>query len=167
MSFLTKPMVGASLLAASFVPSIAGASDPSEALLGGSAVQCTGAMAWSEIGTADDLNVEPMRLAARDSADANSLVIFLGEEDIIEDNVWSCVDGLCTASVAATGNSITTNTLKLRRELDLPSGEAVYQAIALFMIFVPGEDAFEVEGTSAQGAFLCDGTLPAGVVASP
>ncbi len=97
----------------------------------------------------------------------NSLVIFLGEEDIIEDNVWSCVDGLCTVSVAATGNSITTNTLQLRRELDLPGGEAVYQAIALFMIFVPGEDAFEVEGTSGQGAFLCDGTLPAGVVASP
>ncbi|OSQ42890.1 hypothetical protein [Marivita geojedonensis] len=167
MSFLTKPMVGASLLAASFVPSIAGASDSLEALLGGSVVQCTGAMAWSEIGTADDLNVEPMRIAARDSADANGLAIFLGQEDIMQNNVWSCVDGLCTASVAATGNSITTNTLQLRKELDLPGGEAVYQAIALFMIFVPGEDAFEVEGTSGQGAFLCDGTLPAGVVASP
>ncbi|MEV8466640.1 hypothetical protein AB0T83_07595 [Fluviibacterium sp. DFM31] len=167
MNNLTHPIAAAWLLAASFVPSIASASESLEALFGGSVVQCTGAMAWSETGADDDLNVEPLRIAARDAADADGLAIFLGEEDIIEDNVWSCVDGLCTANVAASGNSITTNSLQLRKELDLPGGEVVYDAIALFMIFVPGEDAFEIEGTSGKGAFICDGELPVGVVASP
>ena len=169
MNNVTHPVVVAWLLAASFVPSSSSssASESLEAMLGGSVVQCTGAMAWTEAGAPNDLNVEPLRLAARDSAGANGLALFLGEEDIIEDNVWSCVDGLCTANVAASGNSITTNTLQLRKELDLPGGEVVYKSIALFMIFVPGEDAFEIEGTSGKGAFICDGELPVGVVASP
>ncbi|MCC1494531.1 hypothetical protein [Cognatishimia sp. F0-27] len=167
MSFLMKPMVGVSLLTASLLPSIASANASLEALLGGSVVQCTGAMAWTETAGAENLNVEPLRIAARDAAEADGLALFLGEEDIIEDNLWSCVNGLCTANAAASGSSVTTNTLQLRRELDLPGGDVVYQAIALFMIFAPGEDSFEIEGTSGKGAFLCDGTLPAGVVASP
>lgn len=166
MKFLIKPMLGAALMAASFVASTASASETLEALLGGSVVQCTGAMAWSESPSVDDINVEPLRIAARDASDADTLAIFLGEGDIIADNVWFCVDGLCTAEMAASGNSITTNTMQLRKELDLPGGEVVYQAIALFMTFVPGDSAFEVVGTSGKGAFVCDGTLPAGVVAS-
>ena len=167
MSFLPRPMLGASLLATTFAATIASASASLEALLGGSVVQCTGAMAWTETATADNLNVEPMRIAARDAADANGLAIFLGQEDIIEENVWSCVDGLCSANAAVSGNSITTNTLQLRKELDLASGEVVYQAIALFMIFAPGEDAFELEGASGRGAFICNGDLPASLIASP
>lgn len=153
------------LLATISSASAALANDTLETALGGPYVTCTGAIAWSETGSDGSMHVEPMRLAVRDDEGADAIALFLSEEDFLADDLWSCVEGICT-STAAMSTSVTSNVIRLHHAADLGSGEVVYRADLVFMVVGADAERLEVEGATGQGAFICEKPLPAGLTKS-
>ena len=133
-----------------------------EEALGGSFTMCTGAIAWTENDNGAT-RVEPMRLAVRDAEDAARVALFLSEEDFTRNDVWACVDGVCTAH-ATVRAAVTTNVLRLRHQADLTNGEAVYGMEGVFMVVNARETPIQVEGAQGAGSFICEKALPASLL---
>ncbi len=129
-----------------------------EDALGGPFTTCTGAIAWTENDNGTT-RVEPMRLAVRDAADAAYIALFLSEEDFTPDNVWTCMDGVCAAHTTVRA-ATTTNVLRLRHEVDLVGGEAVYGMEAVFMVVNARETPIQVERAQGAGSFICEKAIP-------
>jgi hypothetical protein len=136
-----------------------------EKALGGPAIICTGAVAWTEDGTEGAPRVEPLRLAVRDAEEAGAVALFLSDADFVAADVWACTGGLCTAS-STLPTASTTNVMRLRRKSDLASGEVVYGMEAVFIIVAAGGEALQVDWATGRGAFTCEKALPTGVVQS-
>lgn len=130
-----------------------------EDALGGSFTTCTGAIAWTE-NDSGGTRVEPMRLAVRDAEDAANVALFLSEEDFTSEDVWACMDGVCTAHTTVRA-AVSTNVLRLRHQADLTSGEAVYGMEAVFMVVNAREAPIQVEGAQGAGSVICEKVLPA------
>lgn len=137
-----------------------------EKALGGPAITCTGAIAWTEEGDGSTPRVEVLRLAARDAADASEIALFLSAADFVEGDIWSCTGGLCTSS-GTLPTSATMNVMRLQPQVELASGEAVYGMQAVFVVVGAGGDTLQVERATGTGGFTCQKALPAGVVQAP
>ncbi|MBY6004463.1 hypothetical protein KUV62_11120 [Salipiger bermudensis] len=136
-----------------------------EEALGGPVIICTGAVTWTEGEAASELQVEPLRLAVRESRDAAEIALFLSAEDFVAEDVWTCKDGICMSSAAA-GPNATLNVMQLEPFLELPDGEAIYRMEAVFMVVSANESPMTTEGAHGQGAFFCEKPLPSGLVAA-
>ena len=152
------PTRAGALFAALVLASAASGNEAVEDALGGSFTTCTGAIAWTENDNGAT-RVEPMRLAVRDAEDAASVALFLSEEDFTSDDVWACVDGVCTAH-ATVRAAVSTNVLRLRHQVDLSSGEAVYGMEGVFMVVNARETPIEVDSAQGVGSFICEEALP-------
>lgn len=144
--------------AATVLATSASGNEALEAALGGSFTTCTGAIAWTENDTATT-RVEPMRLAAQEAEDAAFVALFLSEADFTPDDVWACADGVC-AAVSTVRAATTTSVLRLRHEVDLVGGEAVYGMEAVFIVVNARETPIQVEGAQGEGSFICERALP-------
>ena len=159
LEFLTR---AGALLTATVVATEASGNQAIEEALGGSFTTCTGAIAWTE-NDSGSMRVEPMRLAVRDAEDAASVALFLSEEDFTSDNVWACLEGVCTAH-ATVRAAVTSNVLRLRHQIDLTSGEAVYDMQGVFMVVNARETPIQIEGAQGAGSFICEKALPASLL---
>ena len=146
------------LIVTTILPTAIFANEAIENVLGGPYTTCTGAVAWTENDNGAT-RVEPMRLAVQDADDAAYLALFLSEEDFAADNVWACMDGVCAAHTTVRA-ATTTNVLRLRHEVDLVGGEAVYEMEAVFIVVNARETAIQVDGTRGDGSFICEKALP-------
>lgn len=154
----------ATFSATMFSAAIASGSEAIQNALGGSIVECSGAIAWTE-NDGGATRVEAMRFAARDSIGTDEIALFLDEKNFSAQDVWPCNEGACTANTVL-HSAVTTNVLRLRHELDLGSGEVVYGLDAVFMVVNARESPMQVEGAKGAGSFICEKALPESLVSS-
>jgi hypothetical protein len=161
---LTSTLRLATLLSLTVTAGAALAQEPIENALGGPVVTCSGAISWTESDSAAT-TVEPMRLAARDLDGTDRIALFLSEQDFGTGNVWTCMDGACSAT-RTESSAITVNALRLSHQADLASGEAVYEMTAVFVVVDAREPVIQAAQTSGTGAFICERRLPDSLLAT-
>lgn len=150
------------LLTSTVLATAASGNEAIEDALGGSFTACTGAIAWTENDNRAT-RVEPMRIAVRDVEGAARLAMFLSEEDFTSDDVWACLDGVCTALATVRG-AVTANVLRLRYQADLTNGEAVYGMESVFVVVNARKTPIQIEGAQGAGSFICEKALPASLL---
>jgi hypothetical protein len=155
-------MRASAFFAAIVLATAASGNEAIEDALGGPFTTCTGAIAWTENDNGAK-RMEPMRLAVRDAEDAAAIGLFLSEDDFTSDNVWACMDGICSAHATVRG-AVTTNVLRLRRGADLANGEVLYEMQAVFMVVNARETQVQVDGAQGVGSFICERALSKGLV---
>lgn len=150
------------VVTAMFLATAGAANESIEDVLNGPFTTCTGAIAWTETDN-DMTRVEPMRLAVPDADNATAIALFLAEDDVSSDNVWTCSDGVCTAYSTVRG-AVTTNVLRFRHQIDLTGGEVVYAMDAVFLVVNARDTPIQVEGVQGTGSFICEKMLPDGLL---
>ncbi|MBF9032421.1 hypothetical protein HKCCE3408_18640 [Rhodobacterales bacterium HKCCE3408] len=144
------------------VPLSVYAQGSAEEILGGSVIECRGAIAWSDGPDPTTPRVEALQIAAAAAADADRIVIFAAERDTTPEDFLGCVDGLCTAHrVSETGTA--TSVVRLSRGLDYGSGRVQYDLDTAFTVVSFSGGSTVAETVTGRGGFVCDAALPPGV----
>lgn len=162
MSLVLASMRAIAFVVITVLPTAIFANEGIENALGGPFTTCTGAIAWTDSNNGVT-HVEPMRLAVPDAKDAANIGLFLNDSDFTSDNVFACLDSVCTSQKTVRA-AATTNVLRLRKEVGLSGGEIVYAMEAAFFVVNARESQLQVESAQGVGSFICEKELPSGLV---